>query len=261
MYFYRVEKRILFGIIYLFWGAYWGCSQDSLQIFRAKVEDQSTGLAMQSVHVVNLNEVSGTTTDLSGQFEIMAKVQDTLYFSYIGYKPLKVAITNDMIRFGTAIFEMTELAFALEEIVLQPYRLTGYLDIDVRNSPVNTSQRYSIAGLPNLGYESGGSSLKNIARSFRSLFDPLDLMYSTFSRRSKEMRKLNKMRSDESIRDLLSVKFDRQVLMQFLNLEPGEIDEVLGNCNYSEVFMKEANDLQILDAISKCYEEYRVLVM
>ncbi|MCY4217395.1 MAG: carboxypeptidase-like regulatory domain-containing protein [Flavobacteriaceae bacterium] len=241
---------------------HWGYGQDkSLQLFKAKVEDDATGLAMQSVHVVNLNEISGTTTNIHGEFELMTKAQDTLYFSYIGYKPLKVAITNDMIRFGDAVFKMTELAFALEEVILQPYRLTGYLDIDVRNSPTSDVQRYSIAGLPNLGYESGGSSLRNIARSFRSIFDPLDLMYNTFSRKSNEMRKLNKMREDESIRDLLAIKFDRQVLMQFLNLEPGEIDEVLGNCNYSEVFIKEANDLQILEAISKCYEEYRILSM
>ena len=257
-----MKKRIILGLIVGLVGLHCGFSQDNNpQIFKAKVEDDATGLAMQSVHVVNLNEINGTTTDINGEFELMTKVQDTLYFSYIGYKPLKVAVTNDMIRFGNAVFQMTELAFALEEVILQPYRLTGYLDIDVRNSPTNEVQRYSIAGLPNLGYESGGSSLRNIARSIRSIFDPLDLMYSTFSRKSKEMRKLNKMREDDNIRNLLSIKFDRQVLMQFLNLQPGEIDEVLGNCNYSEVFIKEANDLQILEAMSKCYEEYRILSM
>ncbi|MCY3999036.1 MAG: carboxypeptidase-like regulatory domain-containing protein [Flavobacteriaceae bacterium] len=257
-----MKSNFICGLIIVLGSIHWGYGQDkSLQLFKAKVEDDATGLAMQSVHVVNLNEISGTTTNIHGEFELMTKAQDTLYFSYIGYKPLKVAITNDMIRFGDAVFKMTELAFALEEVILQPYRLTGYLDIDVRNSPTSDVQRYSIAGLPNLGYESGGSSLRNIARSFRSIFDPLDLMYNTFSRKSNEMRKLNKMREDESIRDLLAIKFDRQVLMQFLNLEPGEIDEVLGNCNYSEVFIKEANDLQILEAISKCYEEYRILSM
>jgi hypothetical protein len=30
-------------------------------------------------------------------------------------------------------------------------------------------------------------------------------------------------------------------------------------CNYSEAFVKSANDLQIMDAISQCYEEYKVL--
>jgi hypothetical protein len=40
-----------------------------------------------------------------------------------------------------------------------------------------------------------------------------------------------------------------------------DLDEILRNCNYSDTFIKESNDLQILEAISGCYEEYRVLQM
>ena len=47
--------------------------------------------------------------------------------------------------------------------------------------------------------------------------------------------------------------------MQLLGITRIDIDEILRNCNYSDAFMNEANDLQILEAISKCYEEYRVL--
>jgi hypothetical protein len=67
------------------------------------------------------------------------------------------------------------------------------------------------------------------------------------------------MREDDQIKNLLATKFDRQVLMQLLSISRVDIDEILRNCNYSDTFMKEANDLQILEAISKCYEEYRVL--
>ena len=67
------------------------------------------------------------------------------------------------------------------------------------------------------------------------------------------------MREDDEIKNLLASKFDRQVLMQLLQIERLDIDEILRNCNYSGTFIKEANDLQILEAISKCYEEYRVL--
>ena len=73
------------------------------------------------------------------------------------------------------------------------------------------------------------------------------------------MRKLKKMRADDEIKNLLLSKFDRTVLEQLLGLERVDIDEILRNCNYSDVFIKESNDLQILEAISGCYEEYRVL--
>ena len=38
-----------------------------------------------------------------------------------------------------------------------------------------------------------------------------------------------------------------------------EIAEILERCNYSESFIKTANDLQVLDAINDCYEEYKIL--
>ena len=67
------------------------------------------------------------------------------------------------------------------------------------------------------------------------------------------------MRENNFLRDLLSVKYDRETLQEFLQLEINDIDEILRNCNFSESFIRTANDLQILEAISGCYEEYKVL--
>jgi hypothetical protein len=61
------------------------------------------------------------------------------------------------------------------------------------------------------------------------------------------------------LRDLLAVKYDRETLEEFLQLDISDIDEILRNCNFSENFIRTANDLQILEAISGCYEEYKVL--
>jgi len=42
-------------------------------------------------------------------------------------------------------------------------------------------------------------------------------------------------------------------------VEKIDINEILRNCSYSENFILSANDLQILEAISQCYEEYKLL--
>ena len=133
-------------------------SQQQNQIVKGKVQSETSKSVLQNVHVLNLTKVKGTITNLEGEFEINAKLNDTLYFSYIGYKPLKIVVTNDLIRFDENTIELTELAFALEEVIIKPYQLTGYLEIDVKNAPVNTSTRYRIVGLPNLGYEAGRRS-------------------------------------------------------------------------------------------------------
>ena len=102
-------------------------SQQQNQVVKGKVQSETSKSVLQNVHVLNLTKVKGTITNLEGEFEINAKLNDTLYFSYIGYKPLKIVVTNDLIRFDENTIELTELAFALEEVIIKPYQLTGYL--------------------------------------------------------------------------------------------------------------------------------------
>ena len=213
---------------------------------------------LENVHIINLSQVVGTITKGSGEFTIPAKVNDTLYFSYIGFKPLKVRVTNDWIKFGAVKIKMTELGIALEEVVIADVQLTGYLEIDAKRIPVYNNYRYSISGL-NSGYEGGNKQPGAVNKVLGAIFNPADFLYSIFSKRAKELRKLRKMKQDDEIRNLLENKFDRATLQALLQVDRLDIDEILRNCNYSSDFIKFANDLQILDAISECYEEYKVL--
>ena len=80
-----------------------------------------------------------------------------------------------------------------------------------------------------------------------------------FGKNPNEMRKLKKMKEDDEIRNLLASRFDREMLMVLLQVDKVDLDEIVSQCNYSKGFIQTANDLQILDAISECYEEYKVL--
>ena len=234
-------------------------SQEQTETVKGKIQSETSKSILQNVHVLNLTKVKGTISNSKGEFEVKANVNDTLYFSYIGYKSLKVIVTNDLIRFDDNTIEITELAFALEEIIVKPYQLTGYLEIDVKNAPVNTSTRYKIVGLPNLGYEAGRRSRSGISKIIGAIFNPADFLNNLFKKKSARMDKLRLMREDEEIKNLLSIKFDREVLVQLLGVNRVDIDEILRNCNFSDTFIQQANDLQIMEAISECYEEYKLL--
>ena len=123
------------------------------QNLTAFVENSSDNKPIPSVHVINLSQVVGVITDVKGKFEIPAKLNDTLYLSYLGFKSIKVRVTNDLLKFENSKIQLTELAYALEEVIVKPYELTGYLEIDAKNVPVSQSYRYSIPGLPSRGYE------------------------------------------------------------------------------------------------------------
>ncbi|GAA3520459.1 carboxypeptidase-like regulatory domain-containing protein [Aquimarina addita] len=223
-----------------------------------KIINAANDVKLESVHIVNLSQVIGTVTNNEGNFEIKAKVNDTLYFTYIGFKPLKVRVTNDWKKFGEVKIKMTEIGIALEEVVVADVRLTGYLEIDAKNIPIYNNYRYSISGL-NTAYEGGSRQPGAVDKVLGAIFNPADFLYNMFGKRSNELRKLRKMKKDDEIRNLLETKFDRATLMALLQVERLDIDEILRNCNYSTDFIKFANDLQILDAISECYEQYKTL--
>ncbi|UZO80753.1 carboxypeptidase-like regulatory domain-containing protein [Aquimarina sp. ERC-38] len=223
-----------------------------------KVLNAANDVKLESVHVVNLNKVKGTITNDQGDFTLSAEVDDTLYFTYIGFKPIKIRVTNDWIRFGAVKIKMTELGIALEEVVVADVQLTGYLEIDAKRIPIYNNYRYSISGLSR-GYEGGSRQPGAFNKVLKSIFNPADFLYNVFSKKGNEMRKMRKMKEDDEIRNLLETKFDRETLMALLQIEKLDIDEILRNCNYSADFINFANDLQILDAISECYENYKTL--
>lgn len=220
--------------------------------------NDNTMLPIPNVNVINVNKVKGVVSDTKGYFELEVSVSDTLHISLLGYQSLRVRVTNDWLKNGTAKLYLTEKAIALEEVIVKKYDLTGYLEIDSKLIPDKENNRYSISGLPQ-GYETGSSSPGAFSRVLGSIFNPADMLYNFFGNKSNELKKLKKMKKDDTVRHLLESKFDRETLGVLLGVDKKEIAEILTRCNYSEEFIRTANDLQIMDAISECYEQYKVL--
>lgn len=243
-------------LLILFSSLIWAQEEDGS--ISGQVLNDANDRPLENVNIVNLNQVVGTTTSKTGEFSIRAQVNDTLYFSYLGFKSIRVRVTNDWLKFGDIKIKMTELGIALEEVVVRPVQLTGYVEVDAKTIPIYDNYRYRISGL-NTGYEGGDRSPSAVNKVLSSIFNPADFLYNVFGKRPNQMRKLRKMKEDDQIRNLLATKFDRETLMAVLQLERVDVDEILNNCNYSADFITTANDLQILDAISECYDEYRIL--
>ncbi|RAR48557.1 carboxypeptidase-like regulatory domain-containing protein [Flavobacterium lacus] len=222
------------------------------------VLNDSDSKPLSNVNIINMNSVRGSISNNEGVFEISVQVNDTLHISLIGFQSIRVRVTNDWIKSKNTQIKLTEKAIALEEVVLTPYNLTGYLQVDAKLIPVNRNQRYGISGL-NYGYEAGQYSPSAFNRVLGSIFNPTDMLYNFFGNKPRELRKLKEMKKDDTVRNLLESKFDRETIAIMLGIDKKEIPEILERCNYSESFIKTANDLQVLDAINDCYEEYKIL--
>ena len=220
--------------------------------------NDNTKTALANVNVININKVRGARTNAEGYFEIDVQPSDTLHLSLLGFQSLRVKVTNDWIKNKVAKIFLTEKAIALEEVVIRPFNLTGYLEVDSKTIPTKENYRYSISGLTS-GYEAGQYSAGAFGKVLGSIFNPADMLYNFFGKNPKELKKLKEMKKDDTVRNLLESKFDRETLGVLLGIDVKDIPEILQRCNYSESFIKTANDLQIMDAISGCYEEYKIL--
>src|SRR5699024_1876243 len=124
------------------------------QLVKGVVLNAANDLPLENVNIVNLNQVTGTSTNEKGEFSIRAAVNDTLFFSRLAFETIQVRVNEDWTKFGEVKIKMTEAGIALERVFIQPVKLTGYLEIDAKNTPLYNDFRYSISGLGS-GYEAG----------------------------------------------------------------------------------------------------------
>lgn len=221
--------------------------------------NEATLQPVSGVSIININRVKGTTTDDRGNFSMEASVNDTLHVSFVGYQSIRVRVTSDWVKFKNVTkILLQEKAYTLEEVIISKYNLTGYLQIDSKLAPVKENYRYSISGLSQ-GYEGGENSPNSFKKIVSSMFNPADLLHNIFGKKPAEMRRLKEMKKDDTVRNALAEKYDRETLAALLGVSKDDIADILERCNYSEDFIKTANDLQIMDAISGCYEEYKAL--
>ena len=248
----------IFGLLAVLFSMSVFSQEPTIPKITGMVVNDSNLLPLWNINIININKVKGATTNAKGVFEIEANINDTLNVSSIGFQAIKVRVTNDIIKDKNLKIKLTQKSYALEEVVVRKYNLTGFLEIDSKLIPLRDDYRYSISGL-SAGYEAGNYAPGAFGRVLGSLFNPADLLYSFFGNKPKELKRLRQMKKDDTVRNLLESKFDRETISALLGVGKNEIAEILARCSYSEEFIKTANDLQIMDAISACYEEYKIL--
>jgi len=226
--------------------------------FRGTIIDSSTGQPMIGANIVNLTELKGDSTDDNGMFSLPAKVNDSIIVTFLGYKTANIMINKENLSHHQTIY-LLKAPLSLDEVIISSNKLTGRLPIDVYlipiQEPINIDP--SIAAMFGSRKETRLSKLNDV---LKQIMNPVDLIYNIFSTRAKDMRRLKQIQKEEKVRQILASKFDREILSRLLKIDKKDVYLVLEMCDYSEQFIKEANDLQILEAILNCYSKYDMYI-
>ena len=188
---------------------------EPVQTVTGTIINDNTKFPLPNVNIININKVRGTTTDEKGNFELAVSVNDTLHITIIGFQSLRIRVTNDWVKNKTTKIQLTEKAYALEEVVVGRYNLTGYIEVDSKLIPVKENYRYSISGLTE-GYEAGEYSPNAFGKVMGSIFNPADALYNFFGKKPTELKRLKEMKKDDTVRNLLETKYDRETIAALL---------------------------------------------
>lgn len=227
-------------------------------LLKGQVIDNLNKEPLKGAHLFNLNSVIGSVADGDGNFSISTKVNDTLYISYVGYQSIKLRITNDLLKGNELVIELHEKTEQFNEIVVKSHKLIGVLEIDAKNVPVDKYSRIHINGVSQT-YEVGSVSRRGYNSSVDAMFQPINLMYDKFGKDPRQLKKIKKLRDDDELRQMLESKFNRELMMEYLDIDAQELNDLLNECNYSDYFIKQASDLQLIEAVLLCYENYKAI--
>ncbi len=231
--------------------------KSSLKYLSGRVISNTDQKPLQSAHILNLNSVEGTITNSDGKFTLGAVVNDTLFISYIGFQSVKLKITNDLLKGNELEISIHEKTINMDEVTVKSHKLIGVLVVDSKNVPEDRYSRIQINGLPQ-AYEMGNAR-SNYSSGLNAIFNPVDFWYDKLGSKPKELKRLKKLKEGDQLRNMMEQKFNREVIMNYLDMSRKELNELLTECNYSQSFIERASDLQILEAFLECYENHNAI--
>lgn len=231
--------------------------QNTIIELKGKVISINDGKPLQSAHIVNLNSIRGTITNTKGEFMIPAQANDTIFISYIGFQSVKLKITRDLLKGNELEIAIHEKIVNIDEVTIKSHNLIGVLVVDAKNVPEDSYSRIHINGLPQ-AYEIGRAR-GNYNSGLSAIFSPIDFWYKKLGNKPGELKKLKKLKEGDEMRGMMEQKYSREIMMDFLDMSRKELNDLLTECSYSHRFITKASDLQIIEAILECYENYRAI--
>jgi hypothetical protein len=103
-----------------------------------------TGIVVQ-----NSTSKKATITDVNGVFMIKVAVNDTLIFSAVQFKRKIVPVTPALYNANFISIPLEEFVNELKEVVVQPFNLSGNLNTDLGELPLEKDVSAEALGLPN----------------------------------------------------------------------------------------------------------------
>jgi|TARA_B110000238_G_C16133685_1_gene442626 hypothetical protein len=197
----------------------------------------SNSLAIENVHIINLNNGFGEITDINGNFTIQIKKNDIIKISHIEYQSQKITISDEIIKVGLVI-KLKRAVNRLNDVIIKNNDLTGNIIIDFQNTiNDNIAKKYnlieeiiSLTKLP-----SKYDDAINLESPYLDDVNPIKIVFR-ISIRDKENELRRELREAKNIPRLIIYDLGKYFFINKLKIPEEKIHNFLTYCNYRNIF-------------------------
>jgi len=215
------------------------------QVFNLK------GESLVGAHALNSTRGYGTFTDQHGKFFLVLAEKDSLKVSMIGFKPYTMQIPQGLTAQSYNLkVTLVSDTLILVETTIRPYPAT-YREFKHEFLSLRTPEEIALKKLhlPSQPYR----------RSYESpeggllMPGPFTLLYNTFSKEAKELRKVKSIRERDNLREHLLKIVSRDVLkLRYGCISDDDIDSLIASCGISKEYLSATPHYVIARRISVC---------
>jgi hypothetical protein len=199
--------------------------------------DSETKLPIPNLMVVNKRTNVGEFANNEGVFDLNIQKHDTLILSSLGYIVKKISFSDSLNKKQyTVIVTLNKLYYTLKEVTVYPIRSLSQIEKDLDKLGVKST--LSVQGID-------------------ALQSPITYLYERFSRFGKSKQKVANWENEDLKRDLLKELFRLYIRYDVIDLSDAEFDAFIKYLNFSDEFIKNASQLELVLAIKGKYESFK----
>ncbi|WP_028892090.1 carboxypeptidase-like regulatory domain-containing protein [Tenacibaculum sp. 47A_GOM-205m] len=124
-------------------------SQERRTFLYASIYDEIG--TVSNTHIINLNTKQGTFTNDNGEFRILAKANDSLQISFIGYESKIFKVESKHFSIQENKIELKKVTIELDEVTIKEHNLLGYISSDTKHIKTEKEINAETLKLPNAG--------------------------------------------------------------------------------------------------------------
>ncbi len=213
----------------------WANAQsDNITVHGKAVNSRGLG-GLYQVIVINQRTSTGLLADPNGHFTINALKTDTILVSASGYGVKKICFHDSIPRreFNVTIV-LDSIHYSLAEVKVYPTKNLREIE-DERNrlGDIQKTDRY---------------------QDINALSSPIEYLYERFSRLEKSKRKVAQLEDEQARRQVLKDLFHVYIRHDIINLTDAEFENFIDYCNFTDDFIKNATDYDLVMAIKTRYD-------